>query len=83
MGQANLIIFNGTPENSEVAGDCGLLYRKNDAADLARCLQIAVDCPARFEGLRKAALERARTQYSWETIVSQYEQLFTELLSPK
>ncbi len=79
MGQANLIIANGTPENEEVLGNSGLLYRKNDPLDLARCIQEAVDRPERFEGLRDAALKRAQTEYSWEDIVTRYEQLFLNL----
>jgi glycosyltransferase involved in cell wall biosynthesis len=82
MGQGNLIIVNGTPENAEVLGDCGLIYRKNDPGDLARLLQDVAGCPEKFESLRRAALERARTEYSWESIVTRYEQLFTSLTTP-
>jgi glycosyltransferase involved in cell wall biosynthesis len=81
MGQGNLIIVNGTPENAEVLGDCGLIYRKNDPSDLARLLRDVVGCPEKFESLRRAALERARTEYSWDSIVTRYEQLFTSLTS--
>ncbi len=80
MGQANLIIANGTPENEEVLGNGGLLYRKNDAEDLARLLQVAVDRPAGHECLRQAAFERARSAYCWDDIVTRYEQLFAALV---
>jgi len=79
MGQGNLIIVNGTPENTEVLGDCGLVYRKNDAGDLARLLQEVAGCPEKFDGLREAALNRATAEYSWDAIVSRYEQLFASL----
>jgi len=81
MGQGNLVIANGTPENSEVVGDAGIIYRRNDVDDLCRCLQEVADCPEKFAGLKTAALERARTAYSWESVVDQYERLFTELAS--
>ena len=80
MGQEILIIANGTPENEEVLGKAGLVYKKNDVEDLARLLQEVIDCPARHESLRHAALERARAAYSWDDIVTKYEQLFASLV---
>lgn len=81
MGQGNLIIVNGTPENMEVLGTCGLVYRKNDQEDLARILQDVAGSPDKYESLRRAALERATAEYSWDGIVSRYEQLFSGLTS--
>ncbi len=80
MGQESLIIANGTPENEEVLGKAGLVYKKNDVDDLVRLLQEVIDCPARHEDLRHAALERARAAYSWDDIVTKYERLFASLL---
>lgn len=79
MGQGNLIIANQTPENEEVLGDAGLFYPKNDVDGLARCIQEVADYPERFGGLRQAAAERACRLYSWDTVVSEYERLFTRL----
>jgi glycosyltransferase involved in cell wall biosynthesis len=50
--------------------------------DLSRCLQEIDDNPARFAGLKAAALERARTFYSWESVIDQYEQLLLKLAAP-
>jgi glycosyltransferase involved in cell wall biosynthesis len=80
MGQGNIVIANNTPENAEVLENAGLMYRKNDVDDLARRLQEVEDCPGKFAGFRSAALERARTVYSWEAVIDRYEQLFTELV---
>ncbi len=81
MGQASLIVANATPENLEVLDQAGLVYRKNDADDLARTLHEVIDRPAAHDHLRKAALERARAEYSWDDIVTRYERLFTSLIS--
>jgi glycosyltransferase involved in cell wall biosynthesis len=81
MGQGNIVVANGTPENSEALGGTGLIYRKNDAGDLTRCLQEVADCPEKYAALQAAALERARAAFSWESVVLQYEQLFQELAS--
>ncbi len=80
MGQARLIIANGTPENEEVLGNAGLVYKKNNVDDLARLLQELIDCPAGHEHLREAALDRARLEYSWDNIVTKYERLFGSLI---
>jgi len=82
MGQGNIIVANGTPENIEVLDAAGLTYRKNDVDDLSRCLQEIDDNPARFTGRKAAALERARTFYSWESVIDQYEQLLLKLAAP-
>ncbi len=80
MGQGNLIIANGTPENIETLGGSGLLYSVNDVGDLARIMQDVVNLPSRYDPLKNAALERARTAYSWNDVVSQYERLFMNLI---
>jgi glycosyltransferase involved in cell wall biosynthesis len=80
MGQGNLVIANETPENAETLGSTGILYRKNDADDLTRCIQDVEDHPENYAKLRTAALERARSAYSWDRVIEQYEQLFANLL---
>jgi glycosyltransferase involved in cell wall biosynthesis len=82
MGQGNIIIANGTPENSEVLDTAGILYRKNDADDLLRCLQDVADHPEKYSRLKQAAMERARAAYSWDTVIDSYERIFRELAGP-
>jgi glycosyltransferase involved in cell wall biosynthesis len=79
MGQGNLIIANDTPENSEVLGGAGLVYKKNDVEDLARCLQEVEDHCEKYAGLKAAALNRAREAYSWDAVIQRYERLFLGL----
>lgn len=80
MAQGNLVIANGTPENAEVVGDAGLLYRRNDASDLAAKLQAVLDAPDRHAAYRARARARAQQCYSWEVVVDRYERLFYDLL---
>ncbi|MDM7994256.1 MAG: DUF1972 domain-containing protein [Acidobacteriota bacterium] len=83
MGQGNIILANGTPENAEVLNSAGLLYKKNDRNDLVRCLQDIADNPDKYAGLKAAAAERARAFYSWEAVIDQYERLFRNLAKPR
>jgi glycosyltransferase involved in cell wall biosynthesis len=81
MGQGNIVIANGTAENIEVLDNAGLVYKKNDVDDLARCLQAVSDRPQDYAGLAAAALDRAQTQYSWANVIQKYEQLFIRLVA--
>ena len=79
MGQGSLIIANDTPENAEVLGNAGLLYPKNQVESLAHYLQEVEDDPDKYAGFRAAALERARSVYSWDAVINRYAQLFLNL----
>jgi glycosyltransferase involved in cell wall biosynthesis len=77
MGVGNCVIVYDTPENREVIGDCGLLFK--DAADLTRQIQWIVDEPARISGLGAKAQARAKALYSWDAITDRYEKLFEDM----
>jgi glycosyltransferase involved in cell wall biosynthesis len=83
MGQENIVVANGTPENIEVVGDAGVIYRKNSPDDLARRLQDIADQPEKYDSFRHSALERVRMCYSWESVIRRYEQLFLEICKKK
>jgi glycosyltransferase involved in cell wall biosynthesis len=83
MGQGNLILANDTPENAETLGGTGILYRKNDVADLALRLQEIETNPGKYLAFKNAALERAKSVYSWDAVVDRYEQLFRKISSKK
>jgi glycosyltransferase involved in cell wall biosynthesis len=83
MGLGNIIIANGTPENIEVTGEAGIVYRKNDAQALTNCLQKVADSPSEYACLKETAVRRAKALYSWENVVSQYEELFAQLVRAK
>jgi glycosyltransferase involved in cell wall biosynthesis len=80
MAMGNLIVANGTPENREVLASSGIFYRGNDGNGLAAELQKIEDSPDSYYGFRRSAFERAATEYSWDKVVAQYEDLFISLL---
>jgi glycosyltransferase involved in cell wall biosynthesis len=77
MGAGNCVLAYDTPENREVIGDCGLVYK--DAAELSRLIQLTIEEPALVLKLRERAQARARAQYSWDAVTSQYEKLFEDM----
>jgi glycosyltransferase involved in cell wall biosynthesis len=80
MGMGNCVVVNGTPENIEVLGDTGIIYKKNDYQDLSSKLQSILDNPEMRFFYKEKALQRARERYSWDSITDRYESLFLALL---
>ncbi len=79
MGRGAPTLYLRTPENAEVAGDCGLGFEKNEA-DLAALLErVGGMAPAELQALGERALQSARARYDWDVITSQYEKLFQDL----
>lgn len=81
MGVGCLSLVNDTPENREVVAETGLFYRFNDRAALARLMSDVCAHPQAYVGLRAKARERVRRSFNWEDVVSQYEDLFYELVA--
>jgi glycosyltransferase involved in cell wall biosynthesis len=77
MGAGNCVIAYDTPENREVVGDAGLLFR--NVAELTRHIQWTIDDPDKVTGLREKAQARAKALYSWDAITNQYEKLFEDM----
>ena len=82
MAFGNCVIVNNTPENLETMGDVGFAYNGKLGANSLR--EVLKELLARKdlveEGRAKAQL-RARSIFSWETVVDSYEKLFYELLN--
>lgn len=81
MGFGNCVIGNGTPENMEVLGNAGLIYRKNSEPELAQAMREVILDKTLVLAKRNLARERASSRYSWENICNEYERLFCGLLS--
>lgn len=81
MGFGNTVIANETPENTEVVGGSGLIYRMNSITSLAEKLELGLEITAR-EGdasqrtnLASKARSRSVERYSWKVVVEKYEAL--------
>lgn len=80
MAAGNGVIVNNTPVNLEVVGEAGVAYDGARGADaLYEVLRVVLPDETRIAELRALARARAERYYSWDTVTSQYEQLFTQL----
>ena len=80
MGRGALVLYRNTAENAEVAGDAGLPFEPDQlAAALRSALAMS---ESEREALRRKAMERVRTHYSWDAVTDSYEKLMTSLKPP-
>ena len=56
-------------------------FKSKDMDDCRAKMQWLVDHPDDVRRFREHAVERVRTQYSWDNVVSEYERLFESLLA--
>jgi glycosyltransferase involved in cell wall biosynthesis len=81
MSYGNCVVSNGTPENQEVVGDAGVIFKKNDFAELSELLAQLLQEPDAVKAFGDKAYQRAHERYSWDSVVSAYEELMNELLA--
>ncbi|RMF69876.1 MAG: glycosyltransferase family 1 protein [Calditrichaeota bacterium] len=79
MGHGNCVLANNVPEHREVLGDCGLYFNARKNGDLVEKMQYLLDHPEVVEEYREKAVERVRTNYSWEKVAQDYEDLFVRM----
>jgi glycosyltransferase involved in cell wall biosynthesis len=77
MGRGALVLYRNTPENAEVAGDAGIPFEPDTlVARLREALQMS---ETDRERLRRAAMERVQSTYSWDAVTDAYERLLGSL----
>lgn len=78
MGRGCATAYLNTPENTEVAGDAALAFARSPESCAAAMTRLLDDNALRGE-LRERARARIAERYNWETVTSQYEELFRQL----
>jgi glycosyltransferase involved in cell wall biosynthesis len=78
MGYGNCILALDTVFNREVLADGGIFFPRDEAVLAGEMLALERD-PARVAELRLMGPERIRTNYTWEKIARQYDDLFQEV----
>lgn len=77
MGRGALVLYLDTPENTEVAGCCGLPFTHENLPEVIRkSLSLSEE---EANAYRRAAQERVRERYSWDAVTTAYERLLIGL----
>jgi glycosyltransferase involved in cell wall biosynthesis len=67
------------PENREVVGDAGILFRNRDVDDLERRLNWALSNLGATSQLAAQGKQRVQELFTWERVVDQLEELYTRI----
>jgi glycosyltransferase involved in cell wall biosynthesis len=75
-------IASDIPENREVIGDAGLMFKNKDVDDLQRQIKWALENPDIAKNLGRMARSRVETLFSWKGVVDQLETLYERVRIP-
>ena len=75
------IVASDIPANLDVVGDSGAFFTTANATALAQRLQEIIDDPSKADGYRTAARQRITSDYDWDRIARQWEQVYLGLWS--
>lgn len=81
LGAGNAVLAHDNKFNRWVAGDSALFFK--DSAGFSSLLDLLEKSPSRVESMRSAAINRFDHEFTWEKILSQYEQLLRGFLPAK
>jgi glycosyltransferase involved in cell wall biosynthesis len=79
MSYGKCVIYSDIPENAEAADGVGIPFRNKDAENLAEKIKFALANPEYCHKLGAKARERVKTEYNWDKIVTQTEEVYHSL----
>ncbi|MCY3971468.1 MAG: glycosyltransferase [Acidobacteria bacterium] len=79
MGYGNCVLVNDEPANRETAGEAAIYFEVRDQASLTAAFEQAAGDPTRARLLGERAARRAASEFNWERVTDQYEELFRRL----
>jgi glycosyltransferase involved in cell wall biosynthesis len=79
MGAGNCVLANDVPEHREVLREAGIYYTGKD--DLKSKIEMLMGNRELIDEKRIRAKEITEKEYSWEKVVSDYEETFRQMMS--
>jgi glycosyltransferase involved in cell wall biosynthesis len=83
MSYGNCCVASDIPENREVIRRFGYTFKSRDSDDLRRVLSNLIDHPEKVEIMKAPARMYVLSNYSWEAVSEQIEDLYMQLLTKK
>ena len=83
MGFGRCVVVSDIPENQEVVGKAGLLFRNRDSADLERVLRGILGQPELIHEMGRRARELVLKEYDWEAITGATETVYQTVLAKR
>ena len=79
MGYGNCVLVNDEPANRETAAEAAIYFDVQDQASLTAAFERAAGDPVRARLLGERAARRAASEFNWDRVTDQYEELFRRL----
>ncbi len=79
MGYGNCVLVNDEPANRETAADAAIYFDVHDQASLTAAFEQAAGDPMRARFLGERAAARAASEFDWNRVTDQYEELLNRL----
>lgn len=76
LSHGNCCLVSDIPENRDVVGECGAVFRQGSAEDLALKLQELLNSPERVEAFRETVKDKLHTMNSWDEVTARTLQLY-------
>ncbi|MCL5263754.1 MAG: glycosyltransferase family 4 protein [Chloroflexi bacterium] len=80
MSYGCCVLASDIPQNAEVVGECGLLFKAGDASSLSHTIRRALAEPHAVRQLGNAAKQRVSLYYDWDSVVAKTEELYSYVL---
>lgn len=80
MGWGLACLVSDIPQNLEAIGGAGISFKVNNDKDLEDILQDLIDNPEKTIKMKDAAIQRIKTEYSWEKIGCQVANVLEEAI---
>jgi glycosyltransferase involved in cell wall biosynthesis len=81
MGAGLCVLASDIPENRELIGDCGFIFRAGNGIDLTRMLSFLLKDPALRGRTGKKARARIEQNYLWDNVTRRIEVTYREVLA--
>jgi glycosyltransferase involved in cell wall biosynthesis len=81
MSHGKCALVSDIAENREAIGNCGLVFRSRDVADLRATLMMLLDAPLLVRQMGEEAQNRVSKLYNWDRIAADTESLFLKVMN--
>jgi len=75
------IVCSDIPENTAVVSDYAYTFRRGDSENLREILEELINHPAKVRSRRGLAIDYVRSEFNWDSIVDQLEEVYGGMLS--
>jgi len=83
MAFGRCVVSSDIPENREIIGDAGFVFKNGDPGDLERILRGIIGQPELLRGLGQRARELVLKKYDWDEITRATEAVYQSVLQRK